>query len=80
MGISMLTALMIKGNDVQVNAIKYPDDKYGMEILMLKNGNIHTSLLSVDYGFFNSSEEAKEYGEKLVTEIKGMDLSKIGEK
>lgn len=76
MGLTRLSAMMIQGNETLCEATgPHENGKYGGYVYLMKNGEIHTPIVSVDYGYFESEETAVEYFEALVKEVREMDLS-----
>ena len=72
MGISLLTALSIKNNEVEI----YPfqsGDKWGYEVARFERGN-YRQLVTCN-PFYDTEQKAREEGAKLVEEIKAMDLT-----
>ena len=78
MGISRLTALEIKTNKTRTISIGPHDNgKFGYEILLLKNNKIHKTIISVDYGYYETHDLALEGGNDLVKEICNMTQEEI---
>ena len=76
MGMSLISALMIKGNEVQcVSMGPFDNGKYGGVIYMLKNGDIHTPIVSIDQGHYDTSKEVIEHLEEIVEAVRQADLS-----
>ena len=76
MGLSLISALMIQANETRCVAMgPFDDGKYGGAIYIMKDGHVHTPVISVDYGYYETCKDAVEQLEALVKEIKGMDLS-----
>ncbi len=76
MGLSRLSAMMMQGNETLCEAQgPYDNGKYGGYIYMLRDGEIHTPIVSVDYGYYKSAEEAVEQLEDLVKEVRELDLN-----
>ena len=75
MGISRLTAMEIQGNETKVGWIgPHENGKFGMAIYMVRDGDIHKSMISVDYGHFDTKEDAIQFGEKLVEDIRKAEI------
>jgi len=76
MAMSLISALMIRGNDVKcVSMGPFEDGKYGGVVYMLKDEEINTPIVSIDKGKFDTSKEAVEHLEMLVEAIRAADLS-----
>ena len=79
MGISRLDAWAIQCNEVSVEAYKHKtEEKYGMAIYLMKNGEIDRLSVSSSNLPYSSAEEAKKEGILLVNEIRAMDLGAPG--
>jgi len=77
MPITRLTAIEIQTNEVKITAKgPFPNGKFGMSILMMRGDYVHKEMLSVDKGHYETEEAALKFGNDLVEEIMGMDLSK----
>ena len=75
MGLTRLSAMMIQGNETMCEAQgPYENAKYGGCIYLIKNGENHTPIVSVDYGYYESAEEAKQCLEQLVEEVRNIDI------
>lgn len=75
MGMSRLSAMMIQGNEVKCcSSGPFDDGKYGGGIYLIKDGAIHTPIVTVDYGFYESKEDAIEKLNTLVQEIRKIDI------
>jgi len=75
MGITRLSGMMIQGNEVECSPEgPYENGKYGACIYLIKNKKRHTPILSVDYGYYDSKEDAINGLEELVKEIREMNL------
>lgn len=75
-GLSLMSALMIQGNEVECVAMgPFDDGKYGGVIYLMKNGRVHTPIVSVDYGYYKTCKDAVELLEAFVKEVRAADLS-----
>ena len=75
MGLSRLSAMMIQGNEVKcLSQGPFDNGKYGGGIYLIKNGNIHTPIVTVDYGYYESEEDAEQKLKTLVEEIRKIDI------
>ena len=72
MGITKLTALIIKNNKVDIDVYGSKDVGYGYHVSRMEREN-YRLLLSSNPNF-DSDEKAREAGKNLVNEIKSMDL------
>jgi len=76
MGLSLMSALMIQGNETKVETYSNEEkNRYGFIIYLIKEGEIHTEIVSTIPNFpYKSNKEARSEGENLVNVVKEMDL------
>lgn len=72
-----MSALMIQNNEVMVDTYSNKEEtRYGFIVYLLKDGDIHTKIVSTLPNFpYNSKKEAKEIGDLLVGKVKKMNLT-----
>lgn len=77
MGLSLMSALMIQGNEIRVDTYSNTEKTdYGFIVYLMKDGEIHTNIVDTTPHFpYESKEEAKEMGDLLVEEVRKIDLS-----
>lgn len=77
MGISLMSALMIQGDDTYVGVYSNKEKTgYGFVVYLMKRGEIHTEIVSTIPNVpFMTEEEAQTAGDELVSQVRGMDLS-----
>jgi hypothetical protein len=79
MGISRLDAWAIQSNEVYVEAYRHKtEEKYGMAIYLMKNGEIDRLSISTNGFPYGSEQQAKTEGTNLVNEIRKMNLGNPG--
>lgn len=72
--VTILTALIIQGNDTDISPYHDPKSKkWGYEVSRMERGNFRS--LITCFPIYDSKEIALEQGEALVAEIRGLDLS-----
>ena len=69
-----MTVMMIQGNDIICDAIKY-GKMYAGEIYTAKDGSRHAMMISTR-PIYKSEKETIKAMEKLVKELKGIDIGK----
>jgi hypothetical protein len=76
MDVSLREALMIQGNETLVEV--YSDKEkinYGFVVYLMKDGEIHTEIIST-VGFpFKAEKEAQSYADRYLEAVRKMDLS-----
>jgi len=76
MGLSRLSALIINGNDVNVETYSQRDTrKHGFIISRFENGN-YRMIVSTE-PIYETKKKAREEGKELVKKVKEMDVSSI---
>lgn len=73
MGISRLDAMVLQTNEIRCEAKgPYDNGKFGMTTLMIRDGQVHRQVVSVDYGYYDTAEDAVKGAEALVKEIRDL--------
>ena len=77
MGLSLVSALMIQGNETKVETYSNKEKTgYGFIVYLMKEGEIHTEIASTLPNFpYKSREVALSEGENLVKTVKEADFS-----
>ena len=77
MGIDLMSALMIQGNETMVDTYSKENEKgYGFIVYLMKGGEIHTKIISTLPNVpYDTVKEAKGIGDALVKTIREMDLN-----
>lgn len=77
MGLSLMSAMMIQGNETSVKT--YSNNKrtgYGFIVYLMKKGKIHTKIVSTLPNFpYRNKKVAWKAGDILVEEVRKLDLS-----
>jgi hypothetical protein len=77
MGIDLTSALMIQGNETMVSTYSNKEETgYGFIVYLMKEGEIHTKIVSTLPNFpYESRESARDDGDSVVKQVRDMDLS-----
>lgn len=75
MGISRYTAFVIQSGDARAESLLCKDGKYQGLVNIYKDGFFHTTILSTQESFYDSTEAATKDMQGIIDLIKSTDLS-----